>query len=242
MKKVLFIPLLFICYLSLAQAVDAPSIIGKPVILGNLQVAQNDFPFRMTWDDAKAACNKLGNEWRLPNKFELTTLYENRDKIGGFAGQNYWSSSEYYDLGAFYWDFISGLELNTGRSSEFFVRAVMGKEQTSPATDPASIIGTPFRVANLIVAQNDFPDRATWNDAILACSKLGKGWRLPTKIELNNLIQNKDKIKMKDSYYWSSTEYNKKQAFYQTFQSYVNGLQDYRTKETKFHFRAVKSF
>ena len=239
MKKLLFLPLVLISCFCFAQ--DAKEIIGKPVKIGNLLVAENDFPNRMIWDDAKNACIKLGNEWRLPNKFELTTLYENRDKIGGFAGQNYWSSSEYYDLGALYWDFISGQEKNTYRDGEYYVRAVMGKEQTSPATDPASIIGTPVRIANFIVAQNDFPETRNWTDAISTCIKLGKGWRLPTKLELNILVQNKDKISLKDTYYWSSTEYNKNKAFYQTFQTFANGLQDYRTKETRLHFRAVKS-
>ena len=31
-----------------------------------------------------------------------------------------------------------------------------------------------------------------WHDANKACNALGKGWRLPTKDELNTLYQNKD--------------------------------------------------
>ena len=40
------------------------------------------------------ACAALGGGWRLPTKDELNILYENKDKIGGFASNNYWSSTE----------------------------------------------------------------------------------------------------------------------------------------------------
>lgn len=47
-----------------------------------------------------------------------------------------------------------------------------------------------------------------WDEAIIACAKLGDGWRLPTKDELNILYKNKNKIggfsRDRDSY-WSST-------------------------------------
>jgi hypothetical protein len=46
----------------------------------------------------------------------------------------------------------------------------------------------------LEVAQYDFPEEMNWDDANKACNELGKGWRLPTKDELNTLYQNKDFI------------------------------------------------
>ncbi len=36
----------------------------------------------MNWDDAKEACENLGDGWRLPTKDELNILYKNKDKIG----------------------------------------------------------------------------------------------------------------------------------------------------------------
>ena len=55
MKKFLIIPMLFAFYMSMGQSVDSASIIGKSIIIGNLVVAQNDFPKVMNWNDAKLA-------------------------------------------------------------------------------------------------------------------------------------------------------------------------------------------
>lgn len=39
------------------------------------------------------------SDWYMPSKDELNKLYENKTAIGGFAGEAYWSSSEYeYDF------------------------------------------------------------------------------------------------------------------------------------------------
>ena len=91
MKKVLFLPLVLIACLCPAQ--DAKKIIGKPIKIGNLLVAQNDFPVEMKWNDAKNACLALGKGWRLPTISECSILYKNRDSIGGFK-YYYWSSAE----------------------------------------------------------------------------------------------------------------------------------------------------
>ena len=70
------------------------SIIGKPIRIGSIEVAQNDFPKTMIWNDAVKACTDLGNGWKLPTKYELNLMYLNKDKIGGFANSYYWSSTE----------------------------------------------------------------------------------------------------------------------------------------------------
>tara|TARA_R110001592_G_scaffold80028_5_gene238791 strand:+ start:447 stop:773 length:327 start_codon:yes stop_codon:yes gene_type:complete len=49
---------------------------------------------RMNWHEAKIACKKLGTGWRLPTKDELNMLYENKEEIGGFVNNYYWSSTE----------------------------------------------------------------------------------------------------------------------------------------------------
>ena len=94
MKKLLLLPLLLVTCFCLAQ--DAKEIIGKPIIIGNLLVAQNDFPNKMNWNDAIKACAALGKGWRLPNKDELNILYQNKAKIGIFSYINYyyWSSTK----------------------------------------------------------------------------------------------------------------------------------------------------
>lgn len=76
-------------------------IIGNTIKIGNLEVAEKDFPIEMNWEDAKKECENLGKGWRLPTKDELNILYQNKDNIGGFANYYYWSSTEnkYFDSG-----------------------------------------------------------------------------------------------------------------------------------------------
>ena len=59
---------------------SATSIIDNPVKIGDLLVAQFDFPNKMNWENAKAACERLGNGWRLPTKDELQILYATIDQ------------------------------------------------------------------------------------------------------------------------------------------------------------------
>ena len=94
MKILFFIPLLFVCYLGIGQTVNSASIIGKPYKIGNLLVAQNDFPNPMNQENAKRNCLALGKGWRLPTKEELNILYQNKNNIGGFVENNYWSSTD----------------------------------------------------------------------------------------------------------------------------------------------------
>jgi hypothetical protein len=91
MKTLFFIPFLFMCTMVIGQSSE---IIGTPTKIGNLEVAQNDFPNRMEWNNAVKACSELGNGWRLPTKNELNLMYGNRVKIGRFANNDYWSSTE----------------------------------------------------------------------------------------------------------------------------------------------------
>ena len=70
--------------------------------LGNLMIDNKDLADSYNWDEVKRQIELLNsrnyqgfNDWRLPDKDELNTLYINRDKIGGFSDAFYWSSSEY---------------------------------------------------------------------------------------------------------------------------------------------------
>ena len=116
MKNLLFLPLVLITCFCLAQ--DAKEIIGKPVKIGNLLVAENDFPDAMKWDDAKKACRALGKGWRLPSMSELDVLYRKRERIGNFA------DTYIFDDYILYWSL-------TGRPYSKFNEAV-------PPSDPYS--------------------------------------------------------------------------------------------------------
>ena len=124
MKKLLFLPLVLIVSYCFAQ--DAKEIIGKPVKIGKLLVAQNDFPRELNWINAGKACRALGNGWRLPTKYELQILFENIDKIGGFSVGEYcyWSSAEYSSAEAWRQNFFYGRQFKYLKTSKCNVRAV----------------------------------------------------------------------------------------------------------------------
>ena len=98
--------------------------IGKAVNIGNLEVAQYDFPKRMTYDDAKRACEKLGEGWELPDKDDLNILFQNISKIKGFQDYYYWSSTEYDRNSAWYQRFKFGNKNYTNKSAMYYVRAI----------------------------------------------------------------------------------------------------------------------
>jgi hypothetical protein len=111
------------------------SIIGNTIKIGNLEVAQNNFPEYMTWNDAKNACAYLGNGWRLPTKDELWNMYLNKEKIGNCSNNYYWSSTEYsgseyrdYVYGTYNYAFAVNFKTNilydTNKSGKLCVRAV----------------------------------------------------------------------------------------------------------------------
>lgn len=65
------------------------------------------------------------SDWYLPSKDELHKLYLNKDAIGGFSTERYWSSSE-IDLGyAWCQSFLNGFQQSFGKDQEgLYVRAV----------------------------------------------------------------------------------------------------------------------
>jgi hypothetical protein len=250
MKKLLFLPLLLITCFCLSQ--DAKEIIGKPVKIGNLLVAQNDFTKAMNWWDANDACAKLGKGWRLPTKDELNVMYKNKEKIGNFANNWYWSftwigKNEFGNEEAVMKHFKDGLMSSNEIEYEYSrnaVRAVSDANVASKMDSIKKIIGKPIKIGNLLVAQNDFPEIFTWDDAKKACRNLGKGWRLPTKSELNTLYQNMNKIggfeiDPGNPYYWSSS--SETDLDYAWYQHFINGKQINKSKDRFLFVRAVKS-
>ena len=124
--QILLIVILFFCSSTIAQ-INSNEIIGVPIKIGNLEVAQHDFPERMEWKDAKIACTKLGKSWRLPTIGELNLLYKNKEEIGDFwiSGiPNYWSSTVYSSGNAKIQVFDDGRQTYTIGWNKCYVRAV----------------------------------------------------------------------------------------------------------------------
>ncbi len=180
----------------------SPSIIiGKSKIIGNLEIAQYDFPFLLRDYQGKEACYILGEGWRLPSKDELKILYQNRNKIGGFEGIYYLSSSPSSSL-TWIFCFEDGTLKNNIRT-DFSIRAVRSITQGSNLIK--NNISKPIIIDKLEIAQNDFPYKMNWMQAKMAVYSLGNGWRLPTMKELEILYFNKTKIgRYSDLSYWSA--------------------------------------
>jgi len=64
--------------------------------------------------------------WFLPSQDELNALYLQRGVVGGFADDNYWSSSEVYAFLAWLQFFVSGSQVGIGKVKSLRVRAVRG--------------------------------------------------------------------------------------------------------------------
>jgi hypothetical protein len=138
MKKLILI-LSFLCISHIVASQYQKHIIGTPYKLDDMQVAQYDFPNSMTYEDAKYVCSKLGEGWRLPTKYELNNIYQNKDQIKGFVSQlqilndseyytdpniYYWSDTEYDELYVWIQGFTNTTIAITKKSSYLFVRAV----------------------------------------------------------------------------------------------------------------------
>ena len=106
-------------------------------------------------------------------------------------------------------------------------------------TSVSQIIGTTYKLDSIEIAQYDLPTEVTWYNAKRECKELGKGWRLPTKDELNKMYDNKDLIgNFVNTNYWSSTDHNSDYAWMQVF---THKLIAITLKEGHINARAVKT-
>ena len=78
----------------------------------------------LSWNDAFIAANSYGSGWHLPTKTELKVLYEHRNRVGGFAKDDYWSSTELDSNSAWIQGFGNGDQDRYNKYSQLSVRAV----------------------------------------------------------------------------------------------------------------------
>ena len=104
-----------------------------------------------------------------------------------------------------------------------------------------------FKGQTIEIAKKDFPNDMNWDDAMSACEKLGDGWRLPCKEELEAMhgqIHLKKRGNFKDDrLYWSSSLKGINDPWSLGFgsgQSYGGDHDDYNKKYTR-HVRAVRT-
>ncbi len=81
-----------------------------------------------------------------------------------------------------------------------------------------------------VVAKADEKGTYTWDDAVKQCASKGKGWRLPSKNELNEMFVVKKKIGgFRNGWYWSATE-NGQFAANAWCQDFESGEQSYESE------------
>ncbi|MBO2522810.1 MAG: hypothetical protein CW336_02985 [Bacteroidetes bacterium] len=83
----------------------------------------------LNWSSAMSFCENLTaggfDDWFLPNEDELNALYINRDIIGNFTNNKYWSSSEIESSKSYYRTFANNGALGSDyKSNAFKVRPV----------------------------------------------------------------------------------------------------------------------
>lgn len=96
---------------------------------GGLVVAKQDATANgVNWSSAVSLCNNYTLEgftdWRLPTKDELVTVYNNKNSIGGFKNDWYWSSTAGDSYYAWEVDFSDGDVDNYSKSHSNYVRCV----------------------------------------------------------------------------------------------------------------------
>jgi hypothetical protein len=202
--------------------------IGTPYLLGKIKVAQYDYKDSINFDFAKKISNQNNDGWRIPTREEFEQISINKDYIGEFAGQMYWVV-----------DFINKDSINSidiSSSNSFLVKSdtlLHLRLVSYIQSTPEEIIGHPFRIKGLEIAQFDFNYTMSWEDANMNCQRLGKGWRLPTTNELFEIRNNTEYSStiLSNSFYWSIDQEN------------TTGIVNYLTGPMKLSYntRAVKS-
>jgi hypothetical protein len=81
MVKIILTALLFILAPFVFSAQTPSNIVGVPIKLETIEITQFEFPKEMSYAEAKAACVKLGNGWRLPNTDELNEILWYNQKV-----------------------------------------------------------------------------------------------------------------------------------------------------------------
>ena len=136
MKKLIStLLIIFIASTAFSQKLSIKEVLGTTKILGNLEIAQFDFPTLMGLNEGSQACHDLGYGWRLPTIEELDEMYLYKDKITGFKGEKdgntYWSSSkkgeDMFWIFSFKWGNKNGTIIFDGMEGNY-VRAVRTKQ------------------------------------------------------------------------------------------------------------------
>jgi hypothetical protein len=195
---------------SYSPSSDLNKIIGVPIKVENMIIAQHDFPESMHWFKAKLVCNSLGEGWRLPNLEEVKILKKNSQKIGlkdndysNYWIDAYWKNDSTYSFNVTEPENSLLGSLNNDLSTRCIKVAYKNKLKNK-------VVGNTFRFGDLEIAQFDFPREMTRKEALIECVNLGDGWRLPNDDEFRFILTldryDLMKLGLNGSAYWTFNE------------------------------------
>jgi len=106
-----------VAYILQPTDVDYDSNIQKGLFLHNFTESARDW----TWDAAMALAQ---NEWSLPTKAELLSIYPNKDVVGLYGQYSYWTSDQADGNEAYAVDMTTGQAVIHLKGSPFRIRSV----------------------------------------------------------------------------------------------------------------------
>ena len=185
------------------------------------------------WNSPNEKANNQSGFTALPGGRRMEDNFDYIGKTGAF-----WSVSEYNPE--------LGKERQINNSLRNVILSYSQKRQGSSVRcikDNEEII-TGIKLGNLEVFKKDIGE-FSFNDAMLECAKIGGGWRVPTKEELNQLFENKETIgHFTDGFYWSATLMDDTVVIGSAWgQRFSDGFQNHgpRSNNYKNYIRPVRS-
>lgn len=92
--------------------------------LHGLEAQATDEDSALDWQVAINAAQSYGYGWRLPTKEELDLLYQQKEIVGGFTDDFYWSSTNVGESSAWQQNFGGGGQIPYNSNDKSMVRAV----------------------------------------------------------------------------------------------------------------------
>ena len=94
------------------------------IIANQGSVDGNSFAARICNEYSVTVDGVMYGDWYLPSKYELNLLYAQKTVVGGFAGNDYWSSTEGGSGNAWSQYFNGGGQFSANKYFSYYVRAV----------------------------------------------------------------------------------------------------------------------
>ena len=167
---------------------------------------------KITWEEANKACLESTayglDDWRLPNKLEISKMFEHKSKLRNMQRYWYWSGSPEKENVYYRQAFDADKLAPANAKAKSFVRCVHENGTINLANEDGvwgfSLYGNDYQVM-----PQDLSGDYKWEEANEACENSNEygynDWYLPTIELLEFLYDNKIALNMIGAWYWSSS-------------------------------------